>query len=138
SLAQAFSSEGEGFAIRGTGVPVAPGQRLNVHLSEEQAFDLGSRIVDEYALRTGRAPLRLVIHKTSHFDAAEAAGFNASLADIPIVTLATMVPSAFRLARFGLYPPKVGTVCSVNGARTFLYTSGFIPEIETYPGPHVP
>ncbi|HEY8604825.1 hypothetical protein [Tsuneonella suprasediminis] len=138
SLAQAFSSEGEGFAIRGTGVPVAPGQRLNVHLSEEQAFDLGARIVDEYALRTGRAPLKLVIHKTSHFDAAETAGFNAALADIPIVTLATMVPSDFRLVRFGLYPPKVGTVCSVNGARTFLYTSGLIPEIETYPGPHVP
>lgn len=138
SLAQAFSSEGEGFAIRGTGVPVGPDQRLNVHLSAEQASDLGARIIAEYASRTGRAPLRLVIHKTSHFDAAEIEGLRTALADIPIVSLVTMTPSLFRLVRYGAYPPKVGTVCTVNDARTFLYTSGFIPEIETYPGPHVP
>lgn len=138
SLAQAFSSEGEGFAIRGTGVPVAPHQRLNVHLSEEQAFDLGTRILNEYLLRTGRSPLRLVIHKTSHFDDAEVRGFGSALADVPIVSLVTMVPSAVRLIRFSQYPPKVGTVFNLNGARTYLYTSGFIPEIDTYPGPHIP
>lgn len=138
SLAQAFSSEGEGFAIRGSGVAVAPDQRLNVHLSGEQAFELGTRIVSEYVLRTGRSPLRLVIHKTSHFDVAEIEGFRSALSDVPIVSLVTMVPSEFRLLRFGQYPPKVGTVCSVNSSRTYLYTSGFIPEIETYPGPHIP
>ncbi|MER9469398.1 hypothetical protein NKI82_26380 [Mesorhizobium sp. M0482] len=138
SLAQAFSSEGEGFAIRGTGVPAEAGQRLNVHLSRDQAFDLGERIIAEYASRTGRSPLRLVIHKTSQFDTAEIKGFRAALGDIPILSLVTMVPSAFRLVRFGMYPPKVGTICTVNGARTFLYTSGYISEIETYPGPHIP
>jgi hypothetical protein len=138
SLAQAFSSEGEGFAIRGTGVPIEADQRLNVHLSSDQASTLGERIIAEYASRTGRSPLRLVIHKTSQFDEAEISGFRTALGDIPILSLVTMVPSAFRLVRFGLYPPKVGTICTVNGARTFLYTSGFIPEIETYPGPHIP
>jgi hypothetical protein len=138
SLAQAFSSEGEGFAIRGTGVPAEADQRLNVHLSEDQAYDLGERIIAEYGARTGRSPLRLVIHKTSQFDQAEIRGFRAALGDIPIVSLVTMIPSAFRLVRFGMYPPKVGTICTVNGARTFLYTSGYIPEIETYPGPHIP
>ena len=140
SLAQAFSSEGEGFAIcqaQGSW-PSDDHRLLNVHLSEEQAFDLGQRIVAEYASRTGRSPLRLVIHKTSHFDDSEVHGFRAALGDIPIVSLVTMVPSAFRLVRFGMYPPKVGTICSVNGARTFVYTSGYIPEIETYPGPHIP
>jgi hypothetical protein len=138
SLAQAFSSEGEGFAIRGTGVPAEADQRLNVHLSHDQAFDLGERIIAEYASRTGRSPLRLVIHKTSQFDPAEIDGFRAALSDIPILSLVTMVPSAFRLVRFGTYPPKVGTICAVNEARTYLYTSGYIPEIETYPGPHIP
>lgn len=138
SLAQAFSSEGEGFAFRGTGVPTEADQRLNVHLSRDQASDLGERIIGEYASRTGRSPLRLVIHKTSQFDAAEIGGFRAALGDIPILSLVTMLPSAFRLVRFGMYPPKVGTICTVNGARTFLYTSGYIPEIETYPGPHIP
>jgi len=138
SLAQAFSSEGEGFAIRGKGVPADPDQRRNVHLSEPQAFELATTILKEYEIRTGGFPLRLVIHKTTDFDAAEEAGFKAALKNIPIVDMVTLVPSAFRLLRFGTYPPKVGTVCTINNDRTYLFTSGFMPELGTYPGPHVP
>jgi hypothetical protein len=138
SLAQAFSSDGEGFAIRGEGVPVEPNQGRNVHLSEQQAYDLARNVLAEYELRTGGAPLRVVLHKTSYFDAAEQAGFAAALRDTPILSMVTLVPSLFRLLRYGPYPPKVGTVCTVNGDRTFLFTSGFMPELGTYPGPHVP
>jgi hypothetical protein len=138
SLAQAFSSDCEGFAIRGQGVPVEPDQGRNVHLSEEQAFVLARNVLAEYELRTGGAPLRVVLHKTSYFDEAERAGFENALKDIPIVSMVTLVPSLFRLLRYGAYPPKVGTVCTINTARSFLFTSGFMPELSTYPGPHVP
>ena len=138
SLAQAFSSEGEGFAIRGEGVPAEPGQSRNVHLSEEQAYNLAKNIVAEYATRTGGAPVRVVIHKTTYFDNAEFAGIEAALRDIPIVDLVTLVPSSLRLLRLGTYPPKVGTLCTVNNAKAFLFTSGFMSELGTYPGPHVP
>jgi hypothetical protein len=138
SLAQAFSSDGEGFAIRGEGVPIEPDQGRNVHLTERQAFDLAKNVLAEYELRTGGAPLRIVLHKTSYFDAAEQAGFAAALKDTPIVSMVTLVPSLFRLLRYGAYPPKVGTVCTINEDRSFLFTSGFIPELGTYPGPHVP
>lgn len=138
TLAQAFSSEGEGFAIRGEGVPADPDQRRNLHLSEEQAYNLCGSVLSEYQQRTGGAPLRMVVHKTTLFDDAERAGFTAALRDIPIVEMVTLVPSAFRLIRFGTYPPKVGTLCSVNDARDYLFTSGFMPELGTYPGPHVP
>lgn len=138
SLAQAFSSDGEGFAIRGEGVPVEPDQGRNVHLSEQQAYELARNVLSEYELRTGGAPLRVVLHKTSYFDVAEQAGFKAALKDTPIVSMVTLVPSLFRLLRYGPYPPKVGTVCTVNGDRSFLFTSGFMPELGTYPGPHVP
>lgn len=138
SLAQAFSSEGEGFAIRGEGVPAEPDQSRNVHLSEEQSFDLAKSIVSEYATRTGGAPVRVVIHKTTYFDRAELAGIHEALSDIPVVDLVTLVPSSLRLMRLGTYPPKVGTLCTVNGTRCFLFTSGYMPELGTYPGPHVP
>lgn len=138
TLAQAFSSEGEGFAMRGKGVPVERDQRLNVHLSEEQAFMLATGVLHEYHLRTGGIPVRVVVHKTSSFDNAEQDGFNKALRDIPIVELVTLVPSNFRLLRFGMYPPKVGTLCNVNDARDYLFTSGYMPELGTYPGPHVP
>jgi hypothetical protein len=58
--------------------------------------------------------------------------------DIPIVSMVTLVPSMFRLLRYGPYPPKVGTVCTINGDRSFRFASGFMPELGTYPGPHVP
>jgi hypothetical protein len=138
SLAQAFSSDGEGFAIRGDGVPIEPGQGRKVHLSEQQAFRLTRKLLAEYELRTGGTPLRVVLHKTSFFDAAELAGFAAALKEIPIVSMVTLVPSMFRLLRYGSYPPKVGTVCTVSQDRSFLFTSGFMPELGTYPGPHVP
>lgn len=138
SLAQAFSSDGEGFAIRGEGVPVESNQGRNVHLTEGQAHALAANIVSEYTRRTGRPPLRVVVHKTSFFDPAELSGLRAALADIPLVSMVTLVPSAFRLLRYGMYPPKVGTVARFNEARAFLFTSGFMPELGTYPGPHVP
>jgi hypothetical protein len=138
SLAQAFSSDGEGFAIRGEGIPVEPEQGRNVHLSEQQSYNLAQSVLTEYQLRTGGSPLRIVLHKTSYFDDAERAGFTAALRDTPVVSMVTLVPSLFRLLRYGAYPPKVGTVCSVNGDRFFLFTSGFMPELGTYPGPHVP
>jgi hypothetical protein len=138
SLAQAFSSDGEGFAIRGEGVPVEPDQGRDIHLSEQQAFELAKNVLAEYELRTGGAPLRIVLHKTSFFDAAEQAGFIAALKETPVVSMVTLVPSLFRLLRYGSYPPKVGTVCTVNGDRSYLFTSGFMPELGTYPGPHVP
>jgi hypothetical protein len=138
SLAQAFSSDGEGFAIRGAGVPIEPDQGRNIHLTEQQSFNLAKDVLAEYELRTGGSPLRVVLHKTSFFDEAEQAGFSAALKETPIVSMVTLVPSLFRLLRYGSYPPKVGTVCTVNKDRSFLFTSGFMPELGTYPGPHVP
>ena len=138
SLAQAFSSEGEGFALRGEGVPAEREQGRNVHLSEDQAYSLAASILKEYSMRTGGSPARVVFHKTTFFDHSELSGIRAALEDIPIVDLVTLVPSSFRLLRLGAYPPKVGTFCSVSGTRSMLFTSGFMPELGTYPGPHVP
>ena len=55
-------------------MPIEPGQGRNVHLSEQQAFKLARKLLAEYELRTGGSPLRVVLHKTSFFDAAEQAG----------------------------------------------------------------
>lgn len=137
SLAQAFSSDGEGFAIRG-GVQHEKEQGRNAHLSDEQAYNLTKSIITEYVNRTGGTPARVVMHKTNYFDDAELAGIDAALSDIPVVDLVALIPSALRLLRLGVQPPRVGTLCTVNNVQSFLFTSGFIPELGTYPGPHVP
>lgn len=139
SLAQAFSTEGEGFALRGDAVPWDPDlQGRKPHLTEGQAAKLAEQILAEYRERTGHLPARVVLHKTSKFDLQERKGFLFGLSQVPVVEAVNLLPSRFRLVRVGAYPPKRGTLCNVNGTAAYLFTTGYIPEWETYPGPHIP
>ena len=137
SIAQAFSSDGDGFALRGELVPWNPEQGRRLHLSEAQACKLGERILNEYAELNGTEPRRIVLHKTSKFDDAEIDGFKEAFARVPIVELINLMPTMFRLLQYGAYPPARGTLCTLNGAG-FLFTTGFVLEWGTYPGPHIP
>ncbi|PVY43680.1 MULTISPECIES: argonaute/piwi family protein [Pontibacter] len=137
-IAQAFSSDGEGFAIRGANIPWDAKQDRNVHLTEKQAYEMGEKILENYSDRTGMTPQRVVIHKTSAFNEDETEGFRTALANIPIVELINLAPTDLRLVRHGEYPPKRGTLCIVNEANSYLFTTGFMPSLGTYPGPHIP
>lgn len=137
-IAQAFSSDGEGFAIRGVNIPWTEEQDRNVHLTEEQSFQLGSRILEEYSYRTGSTPLRIVLHKSTAFDESEKKGLYSALNNVPLVELVNLAQTEFRLVRFGEYPPKRGTLCTINDDAHYLFTTGYMDEIKTYPGPHIP
>ncbi len=136
SLAQAFSSEGEGFALRGEALPWDAEDR-RPHLGEQQAHDLLLKVVEVYRERLGRNPVRIVIHKTSGFTAEERAGARRALSSIPMVEMETLRSTEFRLLRQGTYPPHRGTLCGF-GQASFLYTTGYSPQRGTYDGPHVP
>lgn len=137
-VAQGFSSDGEGFALRGGDVPYSPRLSRIVHLSQKQAFELGNQIIDEYAFRTGVPPQRIVLHKTSFFNEDEEVGFRSAFSSIPIVELINLQPTAFRLLKHGKYPVDRGTLCVVNESNYYLFNTGFIRELSTYPGPHIP
>lgn len=139
SVAQAFSSEGDGFALRGDSpVEWDPEQGRQPHLTHDQASELAKRVLEQYRNFTDRSPLRIVLHKTSKFDPQERTGLLAGLSGIPVVELVTLQPSRFRLVHEGMYPPRRGTLCRLNDDASFLFTTGYIPEWRTYPGPHVP
>jgi hypothetical protein len=136
SLAQAFSSEGEGFALRGEALPWDAEDR-RPHLGEQQAHDLLLKVVKVYRERLGRNPVRTVIHKTSAFTAEERAGIRRALSAIPVVEMETLRSTEFRLLRQGTYPPHRGTLCGFEQA-SFLYTTGYSSQRGTYDGPHIP
>lgn len=138
SIAQAFSTEGDGFALRGDSIPWNPDQGREVHLTADQAASLAEKVLSQYRERSGGDPLRIVLHKTSKFDEDELAGFKTAFRNIPIVETINLAPSMFRLVQFGPYPPRRGTLCLVNNECTYLFTSGYVPEWKTYPGPHIP
>ncbi|MXV82098.1 hypothetical protein F4X88_19990 [Candidatus Poribacteria bacterium] len=138
SLAQAFSTRGEGFALRGEAIPWHEKQGRNVHLTKNQAAKLADRVLQEYSEQTGGNPQRIVLHKTSRFNDSEQKGFHHGFRDIPIVELINIMPAQFRLLTYGTYPPRRGTLCTVNETATYLFTTGYMPEWRTYPGPHIP
>jgi hypothetical protein len=138
SLAQAFSSEGEGFALKGDTVPRSTDRRKVPQLTKEQAEALGRRIVSEYRERTGKDPSRVVLHKTTRFNEIERDGFETALGQIPVVEFVNIAPSDFRLVQRAAYPPKRGTLCRINNEASYLFTTGYMPEWNTYPGMHIP
>ena len=137
SLAQAFSSEGDGFALKGDSVPRTPGAH-SPYLTAGQSSELGLRILKEYLDRAGKNPARLVLHKTTQFTNDERRGFAEVFRQIPIVEFVNISPSDFRLVQRSAYPPKRGTLCRINDDTTYLFTTGYIPEWQTYPGMHIP
>lgn len=140
SLAQAFSTNGDGFALRGDSIPWDENQDRNVHLTADQAFNLADQVLKEYQERAGGNPQRVVLHKTSEFDKTEQEGFRRAFHDVPLIELIHINTNqtSFRLLKYGIYPPKRGLLCTINDVATYLFTTGYIPEWTTYPGPHIP
>lgn len=98
-----------------------------------------------YALEAYRAahhnlPARLVIHKTSTFDAAEKDGFQGAAKQFGIHTLemVTLRDSLVRFYREGKYPPLRGTMMALDDSTAVLYTRGSVEFFATYPGMYVP
>lgn len=138
ALAQAFSSNGEGFALKGSALEPDPERRRTPHLNVEQGLQLGEKVLKEYISRNGVLPKRVVLHKSSRFWDDEQKGFKQAFRDIPVLQMVAVAPSSLRLVTHAAYPPSRGTLLSVEGSRHFLFTSGYIRELGTYPGPHIP
>jgi hypothetical protein len=138
SVAQAFSNEIEPFALKGSTLPHDQRRDHQPYLNERQAEDLINDVLDKYEDLTGVLPLRVVVHKTSVYQPEEEAGFRrAAETRVPVCDLIWMRSTSFRLVRKGTHEPWRGTLCTV-GDESYLYTSGYLPWWDEYPGPHIP
>jgi hypothetical protein len=138
SVAQAFSNEIEPFALKGSMVDHNQRRDRQPYLSEDQASRLITDVLDKYEGLAGMLPARLVIHKTSVYQPEEEAGFRkAANTRVPVSDLIWMRSTAFRLIRKGTQEPWRGTLCTL-GDETYLFTSGYVPWWDEYPGPHIP
>jgi hypothetical protein len=138
SVAQAFSNEIEPFALKGSTIPHEQRRDRRPYLNETQAADLMNDVLAKYEALAGMLPVRVVVHKTSLYEPEEEAGFRgAAEARVPVCDLIWMRSTAFRLIRRGTQEPWRGTLCTV-GDETYLFTSGYVPWWDEYPGPHIP
>lgn len=139
SVAQAFANDLEPFALKGASIPPDQRRDRQPYLTEGQAHDLLARVIKAYEDETGIAPSRVVVHKTSRYQPEEEAGFRrAALASVPACDLVWMVETSFRLLRKGMEEPWRGTLCSVGRDEHYLFTTGYVPYWDEYPGPHIP
>jgi hypothetical protein len=138
SVAQAFSNEIEPFALKGSTLPHHQRRNRQPYLTESQAADLITDVLNEYEARAGMLPGRVVVHKTSIYQPEEEAGFRRGTeALVPVSDLIWMRSTAFRLIRRGTQEPWRGTLCAL-GDESYFFTSGYVPWWDEYPGPHIP
>jgi hypothetical protein len=152
SVAQAFNYEGKGIVFIGKQFrwDDEATNTKSPHLTYEYASDLIQAILKEYKKFNVLPPTRVVIHKTTYFwdssihkDYAEVEGIKDGIqkelnedAEIDFVTLKS---SSIKLLReTGLYPVIRGTYLELDEATALLYTTGYIPYYETFPGVHIP
>lgn len=141
SLVQAFDEHGDGLVLRGhefTWDSKKEGTK-SPHLTEEQAIRLVDMVLARYQEEMGQRPKRVVVHKTSRYWPAEKSGFEQALQKyVSQYDLLALIPqNTVRLLIANKYPPLRGTRFTVEDID-YLYTTGFIAELNQFHGMHVP
>lgn len=139
SGAQVFNQRGEGIVVRGGQAVVSKDDRTP-HLGENDAAQILIDALRRYRDEHKNHPARIVLHKTSAFDDAEAAGVRSALQQehISMCDMVSIRRSSIRLFRNGAYPTLRGTHVSLGEMGHLLYTRGSVPFFETYPGLYAP
>lgn len=137
--AQMFLNSGDGVAFRGAVGPWYSPTSKEFHLPESRAAELMKLVVDAYRDIHGCAPSELFIHGRARFDDAEWAGFRSAVpAETNLVGVRIRGTSEMKLFRRGSHPVLRGTAYRANARLGYLWISGFVPRLATYPGWEVP
>lgn len=136
-----FLSDGEGVVFRGALGPWFHPDTKQFHLDHAAAKKLVDTVLNEYKSRHGQNPTELFIHAKSSFSDEEWAGFKDACEGISSNIVGIQIADAWdqlKLFRLGNYPVIRGTMMAVNDRTGFLWTSGFVPRLNTYMGPDTP
>lgn len=152
SVAQAFNREGQGlvFTWKNFLWDDEVNKTKSPHLEYKYAKELIQFVLSEYQKANKHTPARVVIHKTTDFwDWSDSKEFNelGGLKDgiteklgedvkMDFVTIKTSPIKIFR--NFGNYPVPRGTCMKIYENECVLYTTGYVPYFELYPGRHIP
>jgi hypothetical protein len=138
--AQMFLNSGDGIVFRGAAGPWYTSSSKEYHLNPEAATQLMALVVSEYVRTHGKAPGELFIHGRTKFNDDEWNGF---LSAVPSTTKLVGVQirdakSELKLFRSGKFPVIRGTAFKVSDRTAYLWTSGYIPRLNSYIGPETP
>lgn len=139
--AQMFLTDGEGVVFRGALGPWFHTDTKQFHLDATAAEDLTRMVVKEYSDRhDNKSPTELFIHATSSFTDDEWKGFVAGGGDATRIVGVQISDTRddLKLFRTGAYPVIRGTALILGSNSAYLWTSGYVPRLDTYMGPETP
>lgn len=139
--AQMFLSSGDGIVFRGAAGPWYTPSSKEFHLAENQAAQLMSLVVSEYKkLHGNKEPRELFIHGRAKFSREEWAGFTSVVPGTTNLVGVQIRDAKFELKLFtpGKFPVVRGTALKLSDRSAYLWTTGYIPRLNTYLGPETP
>ncbi len=137
--AQMFLDSGDGVVFRGAVGPWYSEQLREYHLNKEKASESMSLVVEAYQDLHGRPPVELFIHGKTRFNDEEWKGFKSVVPnETNLVGARIRSTSELKLYRAGKMPVLRGTAYLPTERTGYLWTKGFIPRLDTYPGWEVP
>ena len=137
--AQMFLSEGDGVVFRGANGPWMTEDK-EFHLSKPAAKNLIQRVLKTYRSKFGESPKELFIHGRTKFTSEEWEAFSEAAPEgtnIVAIRIQTTHGDT-KFYRDGDYPTIRGTALVLGEKDAFLWTSGYVPRIDTYLGPETP
>lgn len=137
--AQMFLSEGDGVVFRGANGPWKT-TKYEFHLGKGAAKSLICKVLETYKMKFGSYPEELFIHGRTTFNQEEWAAFEEAAPDgTNIVGVRIKSTSGeMKLFRKGDYPCLRGTALLLDDKNAYLWTSGYLPRLDTYIGPETP
>ena len=140
--AQMFLEDGDGMVFKGALGPWYSEELRECHLDQGEAGRLLRRAIQFYADEHGGSPPREVfIHGSVRFNESEwlgfieaAAGFGTNVTGVRV----RKVENGIKLYTRGKGAVMRNTVLKISDTKAFLWTSGFVPRLNTYPGWNVP
>jgi hypothetical protein len=139
--AQMFLDSGDGVVFKGAVGPWYNEDTGDYHLSRSAAKALGQMVIESYKRKSkdGKPPREVFIHGRVRFESDEWAGFEeAAGSDTNIVGVRIRHEQNLKMYRQGQNPILRG-LAHIRGKRSaHLWTKGWTPRIQTYPGRGVP
>lgn len=137
--AQMFLNEGDGVVFRGANGPWKTGD-YEYHLQPPAAKALLQKVLETYAEKHKEPPKELFIHGQTSFRDDEWRAFEEA-APPGTNVVGVRIKSTHgenKLFRDGDYPVLRGTALMLDDRNANIWTTGYVPQLDTYIGPETP
>lgn len=137
--AQMFLDSGDGVVFKGALGPWYNDETSDFHLSYEAAKAVADTAITSYKKRVGHPPKEMFIHGRVRFEDSEWFGFKDAAGSVTnVVGIRIREEKNLKLYRKGQNPVMRGLANIRSPRSAHLWTRGWTPRIQTYPGREVP